>query len=793
MSVANGAYVLPRMSTDAPEGCLDCAGRVAAQLRATDGVLEVSVAPNPARLSYAYDELLLTPAEIEQLAQNMLTELDQRYVHEVLAVEGMDCADCARKVELGVGRLSGVESAAVNLMAARLAVEYDRSRVDSGQIARRVRELGYGVSEPGTHTARPTSLPAFLLRRANWPALAAALLTITGMLLLALGAAEPWAVAPLLAAVAVGGTPLARKGAMTALRNHRLDINALMTIAVIGALLIGEYVEAAVVVVLFSVSEALEGYALDRARQTIRSLMSLTPPTALVERDGVELELAVEQVQPGDTVVVRPGQRIPLDGVLLRGSSSVDQASLTGESLPVAKEPGDALYAGTLNGAGPLALQVTRSAGDSSMAKIIHLVEQAQAQRAPVQRFVDRFAEIYTPAVLALAVLVALVPPLAFGASFSEWFYRALVLLVIACPCALVLSTPVAIVSALAAAARNGILIKGGAFLERAAAIDTIAFDKTGTLTAGRPQVTSITALNGQPADDLLAVAATIERHAEHPLGKAIVRAAQERDLPLGQATAVLTLTGAGVTATYGTDEYRIGSRRLFEGVALPAAALAAIEDIELAGGTAVLIGHAGQLDGVVGLVDLPRAETRAALAELHAAGVKRLVMLSGDRAPAARTIAQRLGLDEFRAELLPEQKLAAITELKQAGGVVAMVGDGVNDAPALAAADLGIAMGVAGTDAALETADIALMGDDLRGLARVIALGKRAKRTIAVNIGLALGIKALVLALAVAGFATLWMAILADVGASLLVIALGLRLFRWDGSHSQSVSSTSE
>ena len=352
-------------------------------------------------------------------------------------------------------------------------------------------------------------------------------------------------------------------------------------------------------------------------------------------------------------------------------------------------------------------------------------------------------------------------------------------LLVIACPCALVLSTPVAIVSALAAAARGGILIKGGAYLERAAAIDTIAFDKTGTLTLGRPEVTAVVPLNGASADELLATAASIERYSEHALGQAIVRAARVRELPLGQAAGVLSVTGVGLTAMYDGTAYRIGSRRIFDGAALPEVATSAIDEIERAGGTAVLLGRDEQIEGVIGLLDVPRPETQAALAELHRAGVTRLVMLSGDRMAAAEQIAAQLGLDEVRAELLPAQKLDAIAELKREGGVVAMVGDGVNDAPALAAADLGIAMGVAGTDAALETADIALMGDDLRGLARVIALGKRAKRVIAANIAVSLGVKALFLALALGGFATLWMAIFADVGTALIVIANSLRLFR--------------
>jgi Cd2+/Zn2+-exporting ATPase len=520
---------------------------------------------------------------------------------------------------------------------------------------------------------------------------------------------------------------------------------------------------------------------MDRVRRSVRSLLTLAPAVATVRREDAEVTLPVAQVVPGDTVVIRPGQRVPLDGLVLGGLSSVDQAALTGESLPVLKEPGDALFAGTLNGDGALTMRVTRLAADSSVARIIHLVEQAQTRRAPVQRIVDRFARVYTPAVIVMAVAVAVIPaPL--GGDPAAWAYRSLVLLVIACPCALVLSTPISIVSALSAAAKRGILIKGGAVLERAATIDVVALDKTGTLTHGRPVVTDVWASEGRTQDELLALSATLERHSEHPLGRATVTAALEHGLELDEAHDTRALPGLGLVATVGGVEYRVGSRRLFGSDAVDGGAERALAAIEAAGGTAVLVGVQDRAYGVIGFADEAREHAYSAIASLRDAGVRLVVMLTGDREASAERIGRAVGVDQMVAGLLPEDKLAAVGELRQQGGIVAMIGDGINDAPSLAAADVGVAMGVAGSDAAIETADIALMGDDLRGVARVIRLGKLTRRTIIINIALSIGIKAVFLALAIAGAATLWMAILADMGTSLLVIALGLRLLRWRG-----------
>ncbi|HUG13806.1 MAG TPA: heavy metal translocating P-type ATPase [Thermomicrobiales bacterium] len=771
--------VLPVGMNGDPAGCDDCAERVAASLRQLPGVAAVQVESEPSRLRFTYETTRVTSRDIDELVERELAGLERRYVHQVLAIEGMDCADCALTLERGVGRLAGVERASVNFGAARMTLEFDSGVVGLPAIQRRVRDLGYAVSEPdAAPRSERSALWRFLTRRATLITLASGLLTLLGGIGALAGAPPALPVVAWAAAVATGGLPLLRKG-LAALRTTRaLDINLLMSLAVIGAAFIGDWLEAATVVFLFSLGESLEGYAMDRVRRSVRSLLSLAPSVALVKRGADELPVPVADVVPGELVVVRAGERVPLDGVVTAGMSSVDQSSLTGESMPVPREPGDPLFAGTLNGAGPLTMRVTRLAGDSSVARVIRMVETAQAQRAPVQQLVDRFARVYTPVVIAGAVVVATVPPL-FGASWTEWLYRALVLLVISCPCALVLSTPISIVSALSAAARHGILIKGGAALERAARIDTLAFDKTGTLTAGQPRVVSVAPLGGADEAGALRLAATLERHSEHPLGRAIVDAAVERGLTVGGALRERVVPGAGLVAEVDGVERQVGAARLFEPEVLTSDVLAAIEDVERRGGTAVLVGESNRVDGVIGLADTPRVEARAALDDLRRAGIDDFVILSGDSVRAVAHVAAHVGVTDARSGLLPEEKLAAIHDLRRAGRVVAMVGDGVNDAPSLAAADLGIAMGVAGTDAAVETADIALMGDDLGGLASTIRLGKRARRIIAANIALSLATKGVFLTLAVTGHATLWMAIAADMGTSLLVIANGMRLLR--------------
>ena len=565
-----------------------------------------------------------------------------------------------------------------------------------------------------------------------------------------------------------------------------LDINVLMVVAVIGAGALGEWFEGATVVWLFGVAQVLETLSMDRARTAIRKLMAVTPPVALVRRDGHDHRIPASEVVVGDTLVLKPGDRLPVDGVIVSGESAFDESPVTGESFPVEKSPGQNVYAGTINGTGAIEVRALRVASDSTIARIIHLVEHAQKQRAPVQTFVDRFARRYTPAVAVLALGLAIGGPLitggisGFSAEFGTWGYRALALLVVACPCALVISTPVSIVSALTTAARHGVLIKGGVHLERLGGVKSVAFDKTGTLTHGHITVTDVLGLDGTSAESVLTVAAALEARSEHPIGRAIVHRAQVEGLAFAPGAAFRAIPGFGAEATVAEVPAIVGSHRLFEDRRLCTPALhARVDEVESSGATAVLVGHGGSPLGVIGLADRMRTDGRAAVSDLRETGVERVVLLTGDvRASAERALAGA-GLDEAHAELLPAQKVEAIQALREKYGPVAMVGDGINDAPALAAADVGIAMGAAGTDVALETADVVLMSDDLSRLPFALRLGRTALGNIRQNVGIALSLKLAFVVLAAAGLATMWMAIVADTGASLLVTANSLRLLR--------------
>jgi Cd2+/Zn2+-exporting ATPase len=596
-------------------------------------------------------------------------------------------------------------------------------------------------------------------------------------------------VATYVLAIASGGVYSVRR-ALHAARSLALDINVLMLVAVVGAMFLGEWGEGACVVFLFALAQLLEARAMERARGAIRALMDLTPAEAFV-RDGDAgglRRVAVDGIGVGTTVVVRPGDKIPLDGRVEAGESHVNQAPVTGESLPVEKRAGDEVFAGTINGRGSLDVRVTRLRGDSTLARIIHLVERAQAQRAPSQTFVERFARIYTPAVLVLAVFIAMLPPLVFHASWTVWIYRSLVLLVISCPCALVISTPVSVVSALAAAARKGVLIKGGARLERLAEVRCIAFDKTGTLTRGALQVVDVSALDGVAPDRILQLAASLESHSEHPIADAIVAHARERGIALAPVQAFQALPGMGAEALVDGTPVVVGSHRLFEerGICSPAIhdeldRLAARGRTTVVIGTSDLRSPASSLRpiGVLGIADQPRESAREALRMLRAQGVRHVALLTGDHASAASAVGESVGIDEVRAALLPADKVDAIESLRKRFGNVAMVGDGVNDAPALAAADIGIAMGVAGSAAALDTADVALMADELLKIPYALRLSRATVRNIRANIGFSIVLKAAFLVLAIAGVATLWMAVVADMGASLIVIANALRLLK--------------
>ncbi len=576
--------------------------------------------------------------------------------------------------------------------------------------------------------------------------------------------------------------------AWSAVGTRALDINVLMIIAVAGALVLGEWFEAAAVVWLFGVAQWLEARSMERARHAIRSLMTQTPTSATLRRGTMFVQVPVADVRVGDIVVVRPGERVPVDGVVIDGESAVDQSPVTGESFPAEKAPGDEVFSGTINGTSALEVEASRVADDSTLARIIHLVEHAQSQRAPVQTFVDRFARRYTPAVVALAVFVAVVPPLLMigaGASgwtdaFGVWSYRALALLVVACPCALVISTPVAFVSALTAAARQGVLIKGGAHLERLGTIKCVAFDKTGTLTHGRITVTDVLGVGGTTSDDVLAVAAALESRSEHPIGRAIVNRARDEGLDVSPGGAFRALPGLGAEATVAEAPALVGSHRLFEDRQLCTPALhACVEELESRGATPVLVSHAGAPLGAIGLSDEMRNDGKDAVEGLRGHGVTRVALLTGDLPARARAALAGAGLDEAHAEMMPGDKVRAIARLREAYGPVAMVGDGINDAPALAAADVGIAMGIAGTDVALETADVVLMSDDLTKLPYALRLGRATRRNIRQNVTIALSLKVAFVVLAAAGVATMWMAIVADTGASLLVTANSVRLLR--------------
>jgi Cd2+/Zn2+-exporting ATPase len=587
-------------------------------------------------------------------------------------------------------------------------------------------------------------------------------------------------------AIAASIVPPARRAARS-LRAKVLDINVLMIVAVVGAAALGDWLESATVLWLFGVAQWLESQSMQRARRAIRSLLTLAPTEALVRRAGADHRVDVATVEPGEIVIVRPGERIPLDAAVLMGASEVNQAPITGESMPVSKRPGDEVLAGSINGAGVLELETLRPASDSTLARIARLVEQAQTRRAPIQTFVDRFARRYTPTVIGLAVAVAVLPPLfgaADAASFSTWLYRALALLVVACPCALVISTPVSIVSALTAAARAGVLVKGGAHLERLGSIACVAFDKTGTLTSGDITVTDVFALDGGSPQGVLSVAAALESRSEHPIGRAIVTRALDHGVVVAPGRDYRALPGLGAEAHVGEWPAIVGNHRLFEERQLCTPSLHDhLDRMTGTGSTSVLVGHAGAAVGVISLADELRAESRETVNALRAQGVKHVVLLSGDNAQNVEAAGAISGVDETHAELLPEDKASFVARLRAAHGSIAMVGDGINDAPALAAADVGIAMGLGGTDVAIEVADVALMADDLSKLPFALRLGRATLANIRANVAIALGLKIAFVLLAVTGFATLWMAIAADTGASLLVTANGLRLLRFGRS----------
>jgi Cd2+/Zn2+-exporting ATPase len=689
----------------------------------------------------------------------------------VVRVEGMDCASCAATVEKSVGRLPGVHSATVNFAAGRLDAEHDPA-LALEEIEGAVRAAGYGVAK-----AEETERTPFWRTPRAISVFASALLFALGLALTLAGAPEIARAGAYLAAIAVGGIPIFR-AAIAGLKARHLDMNVLMSAATVGAVGIGQWAEAASVVVLFAAGNALQVYAIDRTRGAVRALVRLAPNEVLLRRSGgSEVVVRAEEVEVGDTVVVRPGERLAVDGRVFEGSSAVDEAPVTGESVPVEKGTGDPVYSGSLNGQGGLLVEATRRAGDSTLQRIARLVEEAQASKAPAEQFVDRFSRVYTPVVVAAAVVLAVVPPL-LGAGFGEWFYRALALLIIACPCALVISTPVTVVSGIGAASRRGILVKGGAALEAAGRLKALAFDKTGTLTEGRPVLSRTVALNGKSEAEVTSLAAALERRSEHPLAHAILSAAGGAALP--PVSGFQSVAGRGAEGEVDGMRYLIGSPRLFaeRGIALRGGADEALQAVERVGETPVVLGGYDGPLAVFGLADSLRPDAKATVEALRGTGVRELVMLTGDAEAPARRVADELGVG-YRARLLPEQKIEAVRELVARHGDAGMVGDGVNDAPALAASSVGFAMGAAGTDVALETADVALMQDDLPKLAEAVRLSRAAERIVRQNVFVSILIKGLFVLLAPFGLVALWLAVLADMGTSIAVTLNGLRLFR--------------
>lgn len=756
------------------------------------------------------------------MAEKARTETEQ-----VFWVEGISCLDCAAKFERNVAALPRVASASLNTTSGKLSVVGD---VD----LKTIQHLGRAEDYTITTTRRQSSAGhAQAARTELWRAVVSGTLLLAAVMLphvwsfvagpgptdasvaasvtgSAAGrvadSAAPVDIAVkvlFLGAIVVGGWSNARR-AFYALPRLDFNMSVLMTSAVIGALAIGEWHEGAVVAVLFAVSDWLEAWTYDRARRSIRDLMEVAPKHATVKRGDGEASVPVEQLVVGDVVLIRPGEKIPVDGVVLRGESAVDEATITGESVPAEKNVGADVFAGTLNTYGVLEVRVTRLSTETTIAKIVQLVEEAEGSRAKSHAFVDRFAAVYTPIVIALAALIVIVPPLLFSAPWQPWIYRGLALLVVACPCALVIATPVSIVSAISSAARRGVLVKGGVYLEELARLNVIAFDKTGTLTKGRPAVTDVAALGDWSEDDVLRAAVSLEALSEHPLASAIVRAGEARGIVPLAVDAFEALPGRGVrgvlTDTSGTadkaqslavtknfvaaEPLYVGNVRLFDelGVTDPDAA-AHVERLQSEGKTTMLVGTERRVLGVIAVADEVRPAAVEAVAALKRQGVTHTVMLTGDNGRAAQAVAERIGVDDVKAELLPQDKVQSVQGLKAVHGRVAMVGDGVNDAPALATATVGIAMGGAGTDTALETADVVLMSDDLSKLPFALDLSRATLRIIKQNIYFAIAIKIVAVLAVFPGWLTLWLAILADMGATVIVTLNGMRLLAHGGS----------
>ena len=703
-------------------------------------------------------------------------------------VQGFTCANCAGKFEKNVKQLSGVEDAKVNFGASKIAV-YGNATIEELEKAGAFENLkvtpeksARQASQEVKEDTKEDKVPFY---KKHSTLLYASLLIAFGYLSSYVNGEENIVTTLLfLASMFIGGLSLFKVGLQNLLR-FEFDMKTLMTVAVIGGAIIGEWAEVAIVVILFAISEALERFSMDRARQSIRSLMDIAPKEALVRRNGQEIMIHVDDIAVGDIMIVKPGQKIAMDGVVVSGYSAVNQAAITGESVPVEKTVDNEVFAGTLNEEGLLEVEITKLVEDTTISKIIHLVEEAQGERAPSQAFVDKFAKYYTPIIMIIAALVAIVPPLFFDGSWETWIYQGLAVLVVGCPCALVISTPISIVSAIGNAAKKGVLVKGGVYLEEMGALKAIAFDKTGTLTKGVPAVTDYNVLNKQINEkELLSIITALEYRSQHPLASAIMKKAEEENITYSdvQVEDFSSITGKGIKGIVNGATYYIGSPKLFKELLtndFDKDLEQNVTTLQNQGKTAMIIGTAKEILAVIAVADEVRESSKEILQKLHQLGIKKTIMLTGDNKGTANAIGGQVGVSDIEAELMPQDKLDFIKQLRSEYGNVAMVGDGVNDAPALAASTVGIAMGGAGTDTALETADVALMGDDLRKLPFTVKLSRKTLNIIKANITFAIAIKFIALLLVIPGWLTLWIAILSDMGATLLVALNGLRLMR--------------
>lgn len=751
-----------------------CITRLQQQLDAVKGVDKVHIESDRGKacLCIHYNPELITLATVQRLVTKAGADISIRYKHELIPVEGMDCSDCTLVIEHALRRMDGVLTATVNYAAETLRVEYDSAKINRSTIVERIFSLGYRVQKKGA---------AALIeeQRELLFALLAGLLLFIGWVSGRFFGANDWITIPLyVTSYFFGGWDVARH-AWHSLRERRFDTDVLMVMAALGAGAIGAFADGALLLFLFSLGHALEEMALDRARDAVRKLGELTPKTALVRRDGKEFDVGIEELAIDDIVIVRPGVRLPVDGVIVSGTSSINQAPVTGESVPVDKGPGDKVFAGTVNGDGALEVKVTRLAKDNTLARVMQLVEESQSQKTRTQQMTEKFTAWFVPAVLVGDLLVMLIP-MAFDVPFRESFLRAMTLLVASSPCALALGTPAAMLAGIAQAARNGVLIKGGAHLETLGKLHTIAFDKTGTLTHGQPEVTDVLSVNEDrnSFERILAMAAAVESRSGHPLAQAVVRAAQARSLPLPQAGELTSITGRGVRSSVNGEIVLIGNRKLFDEseIDVPETLRAKMQGLEQDGKTVMIVGIGNEVAGIIALADTPRPSAAEMLQKLKRMGVRQTLLLTGDNARVGEKIAHDLRLDTVRAELMPEDKVTAIRDLA-AGQTVAMVGDGVNDAPALAAASVGIAMGGAGTDVALETADVALMGDDLSKLPFVVGLGRATRAVVLQNLAISLGVIMLLIATSIFGVVGISLAIFFHEGSTLLVAGNALRL----------------